>query len=157
MFTGAHSHTHAMIASLRITLRIIYSYCFLGHVASQSSLRLLAQLSLLCAGFIAIFQYESPDRTYRNTIVADMAARLSYRFVFKGSDYSIEASMSETQSPYAEALPAHPHTPATKYTLVRVVYESRAARIYGIIMQKLPESLGVNLDAQMRAELLQFA
>ena len=146
-----------MIASLRITLRIIYSYCFLGHVASQSSLRLLALLSLLCASLITIFQHESPDRTYRNTIVADMAARLSHGLVFKGSDHSIEAAMGETQHPYAEALPAHPHTPATKYTLVRVIYECRAARIYAIIMQKLPESLGVNLDAQMRAELLQFA
>ena len=136
-----------MIASLGITLRIIYSYCFLGHAASQSSLRLLALLSPLCAGLITIFQHESPDRTYRNTIVADMATRLSYRFILKGGDYSVEASMSEAQSPYAEALPAYPHTPAAKYTLVRVVYKCRAARIYRIIMQKLPESPGINLDA----------
>ncbi len=127
MFTGAHSHTHAVIAPLGITFCIIHSYRFLRHVASKSFPRLLALLTLLCASFITIFQDQGAHRANSYTIVADMAARLSDGLVFEGSDHSIEAATGETQDPYAEALPAYPHAPAAENAFVGVVGESQGS------------------------------
>ena len=107
--------------------------------------------------FLVIFEYKSSYRANFDTLVADVACRLSDRLVLKCSYYPIEAAVCKSQHTYSEALTARPYTPVAQDTLIGVVDKVRAARIYSKVVHQLPETLGIYLDIENRAELLELA
>ena len=105
----------------------------------------------------AILEYQGTNRANLNTLIADMASRLSHGLVLKGGDYPIEAAVGKSQHTHTEALMACPYAPIAQDTLIGVVGEGFATRICRPMVYQLPETLGIYLDSENGAELLELA
>lgn len=112
---------------------------------------------LLALRIIVLTEHQSANRTNGNTLATVPTKGSTHRLIPKSGDHSLETTVSKANGSLAQFFLTYPNASAAKHTLVRVVDEQGATRIYRELRQNFPEPFCVKLHAEMLDYLLKFA